>query len=87
MHSMNTLTEQPARRKKSTSRRKVVARSYGAVRGAAGPSGGLLTGQALLDDMDDYRRQVTSSPAAAQSFLQRLGVLTKGGKTKTLIRG
>lgn len=87
MHNMNTLTEQPTRRKKNSSRRKVVARSYGAVRGEVGPSGALLTGQALLDDMDDYRRQVTSSPAAAQSFLQRLGVLTKDGKTKTLIRG
>ncbi len=87
MHSMKTLTEQPAPRKKKASPQKVVARSYRAVRGVAGSSGGLLTGQALLDDMDAYRRQVTSSPEAAQSFLQRLGVLTKGGKTKTLIRG
>ena len=30
--------------------------------------------------MDAYRKQVTSSPEAAQSFLVRLGVLTKGGK-------
>lgn len=87
MHCMKTLTEQFASRKKKVSSRKVVARSYQAFRGANDPAGGLLTGQALLDDMDDYRRQVTSSPAAAQSFLRRLGVLTKGGKTKTLIRG
>ena len=87
MHSMKTLTKQPARRKKIASHRKVVVRTIQTIGSVVNASGGLLTGQALLDDMDDYRRQATSSPAAAQSFLQRLGVLTKGGKTTTLIRG
>ncbi len=87
MRSMNTLTEQPARRKAKASHRKAVVTTSRAKRAVVNASGVLLTGQALLDDMDDYRRQVTSSPEAAQSFLQRLGVLTKGGKTKTLIRG
>ena len=86
MQSMNILTEQPARRKKNASRRKVIVRTSQAIGSVVNASAGLLTGQALLDDMGAYRRQVTSSPEAAQSFLQRLGVLTKGGKTKTLIR-
>ncbi len=87
MHSMKTLTKQAPRQKKIASPRKVVVRTTQAIGSVVNASGGLLTGQALLDDMDAYRRQVTSSPEAAQSFLQRLGVLTKGGKTKTLIRG
>jgi transcriptional regulator of met regulon len=87
MASMNSLTEQPARRKAKAPRRKAVGSAPRAVESVVRVSGVLLSGQALLDDMDAYRRQVTASPEAAQSFLKRLGVLTKGGKTKTLIRG
>jgi|GEM_PF-3953728 len=47
----------------------------------------LLTGKELLADMDAHRKKVTSTPEAARDFLVRLGVMTKSGKTKTLIRG
>jgi hypothetical protein len=47
----------------------------------------LLTGKELLDDMDVYRKNVTNTPGAARDFLVRLGVMTKDGKTKNLIRG
>lgn len=45
-----------------------------------------LVGEALLEDMRAYRAKVTASPEAARDFLQRLGVLTADGKTRTLIR-
>ena len=47
----------------------------------------LLTGQALLDDMEAYRKKVAATPESARDFLTRLGVMTPGGKVKTLIRG
>ena len=84
---MSSLNDQPSRRKaKASPHRKAVA-SVPRAGAMLSVPGVLLTGQALLDDMDAYRKQVTSSPEAARSFLKRLGVLTKGGKTKTLIRG
>jgi len=43
-----------------------------------------LTGQALLDDMEAYRKEVTATPEAARSFLIRLGVMTPDGSIKTL---
>lgn len=46
-----------------------------------------LVGQALLDDMEAYRRKVAATPESARDFLTRLGVMTPGGKVKTLIRG
>ena len=87
MEAMSSRTKQPARKTAKASRRRAVVSAARAVESVARVPGVLLTGQALLDDMDAYRKQVTSSPEAAQSFLVRLGVLTKGGKAKTLIRG
>lgn len=46
-----------------------------------------LTGQALLDDMEAYRKKVAATPESALDFLIRLGVMTPGGRVKTLIRG
>jgi|APMI01.1.fsa_nt_gi hypothetical protein len=45
-----------------------------------------LHGQALLADMARFRKEVTSSPDAARAFLKSIGVLSKSGKRKTLIR-
>jgi hypothetical protein len=47
----------------------------------------ILTGQALLDDMQAYRKKVASSKKTATKFLQQMGVLTSNGKAKRLIRG
>ena len=49
--------------------------------------GQVLTGAALLADMDAYRQEITATPDAARNFLVRLGVMTKSGKAKKLIRG
>lgn len=59
------------------------------VKSAAGGalSGQLLTGQALLDDMEAYRKKVAATPKSARVFLTRLGVMTTSGKVKKLIRG
>lgn len=46
-----------------------------------------LVGQALLDDMEVYRKKVAASPKSARNFLTRLGVMTRSGRVKTLIRG
>ena len=46
-----------------------------------------LTGRALLDDMEAYRKEVSATPEAAREFLTRLGVMTTSGKIKKLIRG
>jgi hypothetical protein len=43
-----------------------------------------LSGQALLDDMEAYRKEVTATPEAARSFLIRLGVMDPDGNMKTL---
>lgn len=45
-----------------------------------------LHGKALLADMARHRKDVTASPEAARAFLQSIGVLTKSGRRKTLIR-
>ena len=44
-----------------------------------------LSGQALLDDMEQYRKEVTASPEAAREALRRIGVLDKHGNLKRLI--
>lgn len=44
------------------------------------------THQAMLDDMEAFRREVTASPEAARAFLFRAGLITKSGKQKQLIR-
>lgn len=46
-----------------------------------------LSGQALLTDMDNYRKTVAASPESARNFLISLGVMTKNGKVKKLICG
>jgi hypothetical protein len=65
-----------------------------AVRGRAAKSlkagtlgGQVLTGQALLIDMQAYHKKVAATPESARAFLTRLGVMTSDGKTKKLIRG
>lgn len=45
-----------------------------------------LSGKALLDDMEQFRKEVTATPEAARAFLRKLGVLTKDGKRQDLIR-
>ena len=52
----------------------------------AAPAYRALSGQALLDDMDEFRKEVASTPENARDFLKRLGVLTKDGKRRDLIR-
>jgi hypothetical protein len=42
---------------------------------------------ALMQDMREFQRQVTSTPDKALSFLQRAGLVTASGKPKQLIRG
>lgn len=44
------------------------------------------THQELLDDMDSFRRKISSTPGAAREFLINAGLLTKSGKSKQLIR-
>lgn len=46
----------------------------------------VLSGQELIDDMEQYRKEVTATPEAARSFLRRLGVIDKNGKPQRLIR-
>ncbi|MHB1657184.1 MAG: hypothetical protein ACYCSZ_12555 [Burkholderiales bacterium] len=46
-----------------------------------------LSGPALLEDMAAYRKAVSATPESAREFLTRLGVLTRSGKPKKLIRG
>jgi imidazolonepropionase-like amidohydrolase len=54
----------------------------------AGILGGqMLTGQALLVDMQAYHKRVAATPESARAFLTRLGVMTSDGKAKKLIRG
>lgn len=63
------------------------AKLAGRARAVASAGGQLLTGQALLDDMEAYRKKVAATPDSARSFLTRLGVMTPSGKVKKLIRG
>jgi imidazolonepropionase-like amidohydrolase len=49
--------------------------------------GQMLTGQALLIDMQAYHKRVAATPESARAFLTRLGVMTSDGKAKKLIRG
>lgn len=58
-----------------------------AARTRAVAGGQFLTGQALLDDMEAYRKKVAATPDSARDFLTRLGVMTPKGKAKKLIRG
>lgn len=46
----------------------------------------VLSGQALLDDMEAFRKQVNATPETARAFLIELGLLTKSGKPKQLIK-
>ena len=48
--------------------------------------GTVLTGQALIDDMRAFRREVADNPTLARELLMKMGVMTKHGKFKTLIR-
>lgn len=45
----------------------------------------MLTGQALLDDMEAFRKEVTATPKTARKVLRHIGVLGKGGKLKRQI--
>lgn len=47
----------------------------------------MLTGQALLNDMEEFRKEVTATPETAREALRRIGVLGKDGRPKLLIRG
>lgn len=45
-----------------------------------------LTGSALLEDMARYGKELLAEPSLAKQFLRELGVLTKSGRRKSLIR-
>ena len=46
-----------------------------------------LSGEALLIDMQAYRKKVAATPESAKAFLTRLGVMSASGRAKKLIRG
>ena len=46
----------------------------------------MLTGQALIDDMREFRREVAATPGASRELLVKMGVLTQNGRLKTLVR-
>ena len=52
-----------------------------------GSSRAITSHAELLADMDAHRREVTATPEAAMAFLKRAGLVTRGGKSKQLIRG
>ncbi len=79
-----TVTRSPS---KTTKRPAVKAISRAAKKSSSPLRGQVLTGSALLADMDAYRQEITATPDAARNFLVRLGVMTKSGKAKKLIRG
>lgn len=72
-----------------TSSRKKLAKQarLSASAGCSTVRGQSLTGRALLDDMEAYRKEVSATPESAREFLTRLGVMTSSGKIKKLIRG
>ncbi|MBI5751223.1 MAG: hypothetical protein HZA59_03625 [Hydrogenophilales bacterium] len=70
----------------ATSRKKP-AKSVARTPAAKSVAASTLTGQALLENMEAYRKKVAATPASARSFLTRLGVMTTSGKVKKLIRG
>jgi hypothetical protein len=78
---MSTATTAPRKKLAKPAARGVKSAAGGAL------SGQLLTGQALLDDMEAYRKKVAATPKSARVFLIRLGVMTSSGKAKKLIRG
>lgn len=45
----------------------------------------MLSGQALLEDMEAFRKEVTATPEAAREALRRIGVLDKDGRLQRLI--
>ena len=47
----------------------------------------MLYGSDLIEDMKKHRERVTATQESAKRFLMDLGVLTKQGKPKKLIRG
>ena len=46
----------------------------------------VLSGQALLDDMRAFSKEISATPESAKAFLVSMGVMTKSGKRKNLIR-
>lgn len=78
---MKTTAKKPAKSSAKAAGCKVVRASSGnALRG------NMLTGQALIDDMRAFGREVAADPALAKDLLMKMGVMTKTGKLKTLIR-
>lgn len=71
-----------------TTAKKPAKTAVKAVRSSSGSAlrGTVLTGQALIDDMRAFRREVAADPTLAQELLIKIGAMTKGGKLKTLIR-
>ncbi len=82
---MNTVVKTTTKKPAKTA---VKAASGKAVRSSSGSAlrGTVLTGQALIDDMRAFRREVAADPTLAQELLIKIGAMTKGGKLKTLIR-
>ena len=82
---MNTVVKTTAKKPANTA---VKAASCKVVRASSGSAlrGNMLTGQALIDDMQAFGREVAADPALAKDLLMKMGVMTKTGKLKTLIR-
>lgn len=47
----------------------------------------MLAGRELLDDMARFSHELRTDPEKARQFLRDLGVLTKSGRPRRLIRG
>lgn len=73
---------------KKAAKTAVKAASCKVVRASSGSAlrSNMLTGQALIDDMQAFGREVAADPALAKDLLMKMGVMTKTGKLKTLIR-
>lgn len=82
---MSTVVKLSAKKPTKTA---VKAASGKVVRSASSSTlcGRVLTGQALIDDMRAFGREVAADPALAREMLVKMGVMTKTGKLKTLIR-
>lgn len=82
---MSTVVKSTAKKPAKTA---VKAASGKVVRSSSGSAlrGTVLTGQALIDDMRAFRREVAADPKLAQELLIKIGAMTKTGKLKTLIR-
>lgn len=69
----------------ATVERKKTAKSRPLGIAEATPSRTFATHDELLEDMDAFRKRVSSTPDAAREFLISAGLLTKNGHARQLI--